>query len=341
MDLEDRVFSTPEGARISDKYVAVRLLGGTDLDAEGKDFMRRFDVGGYPTLLAMTAEGAVVSREFDRTADGILSGMDAAVAANTQFLAREAELKAKSDPAGVRELAGLYRDRAQLEPARAGYEKLVSAAKPDVEDQLALLDVVEKLGDGPARRSLLTRLVDTRKDDVRHIEWRMDLAMVDLPTQITSREEWMEVMAKRKDVLGGLLAQVEKPADQAAVRHALASALANTGDVQKALEHWNWILENARDSQVVPDALWVVAQNTFKGAKDPFTGDMDLAKLEACRAMLQEIVDAHADHPLAGRVKQMALPAVVKAIEAQKAKQAAAAKPDDAPEEDDEPDDGE
>lgn len=332
------MFSKPEGARISEKYVAVRLLGGNDLDEEGEAFMKRYGVGGYPTLLAMTSDGAVIGREFGRTAEGILAGMDRARTADEQFHQRHAELKNSKDPEAVRELADMYMERAQHEEARTRFEQLVSTSAPALDDQLALLEILEQLDDTAARKALLTTLIQTRKGDERNIDWRMDLATADLPTQVTSREEWEDVMGKRKEEFTKLLASVTQPADQAVVRHSLASVLANTGDLDGAIVHWEWILANARDSRVAPDALWIMAQQKFKKARDPFTGNRDIAMLEQAKTMLREIVDKHADHPLAERAENMALPAVDKAIDEQRTKDEAEKAKD--PEEGGDPDGG-
>ena len=88
---------------------------------------------------------------------------------------------------------------------------------------------------------------------------------------------------------------MKKRAKQAVVRNALAGALANTGDMDGAMEHWDWILANARDSKAVPEALWMSAQAHFR------TGRNDVEKLKAGKALLKEIVDKHGDHALARR----------------------------------------
>jgi len=168
-------------------------------------------------------------RGFVRTAEGILASLARAEKADEDFLAEQPMLAKKDDVDSVRKLAGLYKARAQLEEARAGYEKLVARDAPAVEDQVALLDVYVGLGATDARKALLRTLIDTRRDDARHIRWRMDLATAHLPP-ITNREARMRVLPKRKEAYAKLLEDVEKPADQAVVRGALASVLARTGD---------------------------------------------------------------------------------------------------------------
>ena len=191
--LENSVFSQPSSKAISDKYLAVKLRGGNDLNDEGKAFMSRYGVRGYPTMLAMTADGAVLSRTFDRTAEGIVAGMDSAAEAQQAFVAKAAELGKKTDTASVRELAGLYKDRFQFDEAKSRLETLL-AKDPAVEDQMAMLDILDSTGDKDARKALLEELVKTRADHKESINWRIALATADIPTAFGSREEFTAAM---------------------------------------------------------------------------------------------------------------------------------------------------
>ena len=329
--LEDRVFSLAESSKISDKFTAVKMLGGNDLDDEGKAFMKRYDVGGYPTLLAMTADGAVVARDLDRTVEGIVEDMDAAVAANDTFKKSEAELSKKTDAESLRTLAGLYKERSQLTEARARYETLTKK-DAQVEDQEALLEVLGALDDGVARKALLKVLVDTHKDSDKNIQWRMEYAMADLPTQVTTREEFIAVMGKRKAVLEALLPEVKKTEDQAAVRGMLANILTNTGERDAAAEHIDWILANAPKSEAAAGALWVKSNGLIRQAQM----DGDPEKAQAGKALWEQLVKDHADTRFgqeAARVMPQ-LDGLIKMLAAKKAE--AEKKPEDEkdPEED-------
>lgn len=55
--------------------MAVRLLGGRDMTPETQEFMNRFGVGAYPTLLAMNSRGEVVARDFRRDVPSMLAAM--------------------------------------------------------------------------------------------------------------------------------------------------------------------------------------------------------------------------------------------------------------------------
>ncbi|MDJ0522167.1 MAG: hypothetical protein QNJ90_08855 [Planctomycetota bacterium] len=314
--LEDRVFSQAESCQISDKFTAVQLLGGNDLDEEGKAFMARYGVQGFPTLLAMTPDGAVVGRQFERTLEGIIAAMEQAVTTNEEFKKTEAELGEKKDDESIRKLSGLYKERAQLDEARKGYEALTKK-DPQVADQEALLQVLSAQGDNDARKALLKVLVDTRGDHEKHIRWRMDHAMADLPTQVTSREEWLDVLGKRKAALEGLLPKVEKEADQAEVRGMLAQILSNTGDREGAQAHWDWILEKAPKSGAAAAALWMKGQNLIRQGQ--FEGDP--AKVEEAKTIWQQLADDHPDTMFGKRAGQLMpqLDGLIQMLEAKKA----------------------
>ncbi len=325
------MFSQADSSKISDKFTAVLMLGGNDLDDEGKAFMQRYGVGGYPTLLAMTPDGAVVGRDFERSLDGIIATMERAVTNNEEFLKTESELGDKTDADSVRTLAGLYKERSQLAKARTGYETLTKTS-PDVADQEALLAVLGGLGDKEARRALLKTLVDTRAGHEKHIDWRMEHAMADLPTQVTSREEFMEVMGKRKEALTGLLPTVKEPADQAAVRGMLAQILANTGDREGAQEHWDWILEKAPKSKAAAGALWMKGQNLIRQGQ--FEGDPD--KVKEAKAVWEQLAKDHPDTQMGQRAGQLMpqLDGLIQMLESRKkaaedAKKASEEKPAD------------
>ena len=84
--------------------------------------------------------------------------------------------------------------------------------------------------------------------------------------------------------------------------------ICNPRDREAALEHWEWILEHARDSAAAPEALMQTAGALFRGAR----GDAEM--LEEVKALLQEIVDKHPKHPAASDAKRYIV-AVQKSIE--------------------------
>ncbi len=322
------MFSTAESKKISDDYVAVRLLGGNDLNDEGRAFMKRFGVRGYPTLLAMTADGAVLSTSFQRDTAGILTTMAGAAKTEAEFVAKVKELGASKLPEALRTMAGLYKSRKQFDQARANYEAL-TAKNPQVDDQVALLEVLSAVSDKEAHKALLGTLIETRKDHAKHINWRLELATADLPTQIRSREEFMAMQKARKTALEALLPTVTKPSDEAVVRNELAVSLSRLQDSEGAAKHWDWILANAKDSEAVPGALMGKAIMAING------GYMtsDVAKVKEGRALLQKVIDDHGTHAAAGQARRFIGQAdqLIQTLEAKaKAKAEADAEPEDA-----------
>ncbi len=58
--LEREVFAAKGSDVLNSRYVPVRLTGGADLDEPTREFMARYGLGSYPSLLVMNAEGHVV-----------------------------------------------------------------------------------------------------------------------------------------------------------------------------------------------------------------------------------------------------------------------------------------
>jgi tetratricopeptide (TPR) repeat protein len=309
------VFSQADSAAISDKYTAVRLLGGYDLDDEGRAFAGRYGVSSFPTLLAMTPTGAVLTRSFQRDTAGILETMSKAADLQAAFEKKKAELEKKTDAASIRSLARLQQKRLELEAARTGFEALV-AKEPLLDDQVALLGVLKSLGDQAASQKLLAALVKDHRADARWIGWRIALALADVPTEFASLEARQAAEAQTLASLKQLLEEVEAKNDQAAIRLKMASLLNRSRNREEALAHWDWILKNARDSASAPEALMQTATALFRGA------DSKVERLEEVKNLLKEIVDKHPDHPAAADAGRYIV-AVQKSIDKLKAQKPA------------------
>lgn len=305
--MESRVFSQPDSAAISDAYVAVRVLGGADDTDVGRSLRRRYAVSTYPTLLAMTHDGAVLTRSFQRDVAGILAAMDLAAETQKEFATLSASLIDKQDPDSRRTLATLYKDRSQLEQARVLLEGL-TASKPQVRDQIALLEVLTGLEDAEACLALLKSLIATHTDHADNIQWRIRLALAAIPTEFSTREAKEAAAVQRVAALKALLTSAELVADQAQVRLRIGRLLNSTPDREAALEHWNWILEHARDSAAAPEALMQKAIALYMSAG----GNLDT--LEQVKLLLQEIVDKHPKHPAAEGARRY-VPAVQRTID--------------------------
>jgi tetratricopeptide (TPR) repeat protein len=269
VDLENRVFSKDGSAAISDGFVAVRMLGGTDLDDAGRAFMERYGIEGYPTLLAMTAEGDVLARDLPRELEGILGALAKAKTDNEAFLAKRDVLAKKADLGSLTELADLYLGRENYAVARGLYER-IAREKPDGDVLTRLAGILRRLGDKPAERKLLETAVAKHPGDARSAAWRIRLATLEIPTQAQSREEWLAVVEKQAAALSALFEVVRKegkPEVEAAVRAELGTWLREKGDAAGSKAHFDWILENAPKSPSAAVAHLKLAEAAL-GAED-------------------------------------------------------------------------
>ena len=119
------MFSAAESRRINDAAVPVRILGGADMDDAGRAFMERYGVGGYPTLMAMTAGGAVLASDLTEGRLGawiedpaaavaaVVQGMTAAEAREDAFQAESKVLAEKKISPGDMDLMIVTDDPAE------------------------------------------------------------------------------------------------------------------------------------------------------------------------------------------------------------------------------------
>lgn len=312
------MFSEASSADISAAYVAVRVIGGADDTDMGRTLRRRYGVSTYPTMFALTADGAILRRSFQRSVAGILSAMSAAAETQKQFLAVSAALAGKQDAASLRRLATLYGERSQFRQARALLER-ISSAERTVADQVALLAILAALDDTAATQALLQTLIATHADHPDNIRWRIELALAAAPQEFATREAKEAAGVQRVAALTALLIRTERVSDQAQVRLQIARLLNSSPGRAGALEHWDWILEQARDSAAAPEALMQKAIALYMGA----AGAAD--KLEQVRLLLQEIVDKHPQHPAAEGAKRY-LPRVQRTIDRARAAEDASSK---------------
>jgi hypothetical protein len=73
--LDEEVFAKPESGRIESACVPVRIESGEIPAAPAAEFMRRYDVRGYPALLVLTADGDVVVPAAGRTLPEMLAAL--------------------------------------------------------------------------------------------------------------------------------------------------------------------------------------------------------------------------------------------------------------------------
>ena len=205
------MFSKDGSAEISDKYVAVKLLGGNDLDDEGKAVMKRYGIGGYPTLLGLDSDGALLQTEFSRSTEGIVKAMEGAAEAKVEFAKKLKEYEAKKDDVDLqRGIADLYLKRRQMKEARPMLEAIAKQGKAD--DLTKLLSCLQAMDDKDAAKGLMGTLVEKFPDHEQYASWRMTLAMADLeqPSRELDREENKKRFEAIADAIEGLLKDTQR-----------------------------------------------------------------------------------------------------------------------------------
>jgi tetratricopeptide (TPR) repeat protein len=314
--LKSRVFSRPDAARISDEYVAVRLLGGDDATPEVDAFMQRYDVEGYPTLLAMTADGAVLSRIRTFNQDGPLGAQEflAALAEATkqdaEFQARRKELLAKDDPAAWAEVVKALVDRGEHAAARDVHRRIL-AKEPTVDNHGMLAFLEEKAGDRAGERATLESMLAKFAGHPERIEWRIRLATMDIGSTAKTEEEAEALIARHLAVLEKLLATVEAEGsvpDQAEVHMRLANMLAQKGDDQGMAKHLRWIVEKDTTGARAPAARLALAYALYQSEDLP-----------PAIEHLEVLVAKHPDTPEGQQAKDV-LPQLKKELEDSKKK---------------------
>jgi len=263
------VFSTPESGKISDRWTAVRILGGDDLDAEGAAFMRRYGLIGYPSLLAITAGGALVDRDLSggrfRDATGLYQAMERAEESNRAFLAERERLLAAGDADSLLELAAKMEARLDLAAASALYERIV-AAHPSVEAYDRWLRVLAAGQDREREQEVLDAVIAAYPDAEGRMAWRMRRATLHVEPPRNPTEEG-EVRARLVRALEALREQVAAAGDvegEAEVRVHMARLARAGGAPEEGDTHLDWIFEHAPDGRAALDARLLLAQAALR-----------------------------------------------------------------------------
>ncbi len=277
--MEKSVFSTEASKAISDEYLAVRLTGGRDITPEVQDFMGKYSVRGYPTIFVMNADGHVVNGRVGRTAEGMLKALADGEKAEVEYR----ELKGKEDAASKTKLARLLIDRALQEEAEELLEELAETApSADVHEALAYL--YRKQQDPDAETEKLQEMLGLYPKADKRNSWRIRLAF--LPMESADRASGPEIGAAVITSLGELSAEFEKGGDTntaAEVRETMARLSMMIGKADEAVQHIDWVLANAKDSEYAPKCLMHRANVKWR-AKD----------FEGCKGVLEQILE---DYP--------------------------------------------
>jgi tetratricopeptide (TPR) repeat protein len=300
--LKARVFAKPDAARISDAYVAARLVVGDGATPEAEAFRERYGIESYPALLAMTADGALLSRirtfAQDRPlgTDDFLEALAEASKHDTDFQARRGELLAKDDTAAWAEVVKSHVDRMEYATARDVHRKIL-AKEPTVDNHGMLAYLSKQAGDVTGARATLETMLSTFPDHPERIEWRIRLATIDLGSTGKGEDELVVLVDRHVAALEKLLAAVEAEgnlSDQAEVRTRLANMLAQKDDHANVARHLQWVAENDPDGRRAPGARLALAYALYQ------RGD-----LEPAIAHLETILAKHPGSPQAKEAKDV------------------------------------
>jgi tetratricopeptide (TPR) repeat protein len=271
--LEAGVWSKPDSARIQEVAVPVRILGGADLDDAGRVFMERYGVQGFPTLMALTPDGAVLDGDLTHGRLGewiedpagavtaIVEGLAAAQAREDAFRAEAKALAEKTDRESLVRLGDLHAERMDPASARTLYEKAL-AAGPTVDVHLRLAEILAATGDTAGETKVLDEMIAGYPEHADRIEWRIRRATIDLPqgaADDVSLKILLDSYVERYRALAAKIAEEGKKSDEAAVRVRLSNLLLQREDPVAARAEVAWVLEHAGDSPYAADAYAMLA----------------------------------------------------------------------------------
>ena len=267
------MFSAEDSAKISDTYVAVRIRGGAELDDAGRAFMERYGVRGYPTILAMTVDGAVLSPDLiagrlrgwvgdpSSGVTDLLASMAEAKEKDATFHEQVKQLEGKDDPESLAKLADLYAERFNDEKAKGLYEKALEAG-PNVDIHLRLVELLAQTGNSEAELEVVSKMIDLYEDHEDRIQWRLRRAIIDLPQGAADQEALNELLATYIERHEKVLEEVKTEGDkrsEAVVRIRLANLRLQSGDEETARTEIQWVLDNVEDKSHLGEAHGLLA----------------------------------------------------------------------------------
>jgi tetratricopeptide (TPR) repeat protein len=259
------VFSTPESGEISDTWTAVKIIGGDDLTEDGAAFVKRYGIGGFPRLLAVTAGGDLVASDLldGRLRDTayIVSAMKDADARNEGFKADRTRLLAAGDPESLTQLASLYEERWNHAAALALYER-VAAEHPTAEAWDLLLKALGNGDDRDAEREALDKALARFPHDERRMGWRIRRAVMHIepPSDPLDEEEALEAAARALESLRTTVASENDSEGEAEIRIQLATIEHQRGGEDARDAHLAWVMAHAADGTAALDARILMAE---------------------------------------------------------------------------------
>lgn len=264
--MENGPFSQEGAERLGKDFVAVRMLGGNDINEETRSFMEKYGVQGFPTMFAMNAEGDVLagkSAYLPRDLKGLLGALDQAAKDDKEFW----ELRGKEDDASRARYARLLRERGKSDEAWAILEPLAAKGRSLVIDEAMALIHGDRGEHGQAV-ALYREMIDRYKDAEKRPDWMVRVAKS--PLDGVPRQD---VMAKLPEVATNFRTfadQAKAAGDKAAeplMRVELGDVLGATGDGEGARKEYDLVIAGFGDTVHAPRAQFGRAVVAFR-AKD-------------------------------------------------------------------------
>lgn len=269
------------------RWIAARVLGGEDATPEGERFMETYGVQGFPAVMALTADGALVVPDLLerrlKTAPELVAAMEAAEQEAERFRKIRDDLLAKGDPESLEELAKRYAARRSADRSVATYAK-IAEQDPTPERYEALARWAGGLRRADAEREALDHLLATWPDHERRVTWRIARALVGIGTP-TSASAAQAARAQRLEALEALRVEMASANDregEAEVRMLLAHVLDDAGQREEAQEHLAWVGREAADTFFAPVAHLLLARqhmqaSAFEAAREHATQALESA----------------------------------------------------------------
>lgn len=247
--MEDGPLSDPLAGKIAERAVPVRIDVPHAPSQAVRDFMTRYGVQACPAFLVLDGAGHMACNSMKNTAEGFLSAIDRAEAAEKDF----EEARAKTDP----ENRAWFR---KLLEVRLAWDELIPMQKADVEEAptpAAYAELARLFQRGCRRdeeRETLAKAVAAFPKDPQRTRWRMRLATQECDL-LASDEEQLEKTIELLEPLAKTLAEEKNPVGEAEARIVIAHSLAKQHKFDDATRAYGHVIELNPIGRTAPAAL--------------------------------------------------------------------------------------
>jgi hypothetical protein len=274
--MEDGPLSDPLAAKIAERAVPVRIDVGHAPSQSVRDFMTRYGVQAVPAFLVLDAAGHMACNSMKETAEGFLSAIDRAQAAEQDF----EEARAKTDP----ENRAWFRE---LLKTRLAWDELIPLQKADVEAaptpaayaELARLQ--QRACRRDEERATLAKACELFPKDALRTRWRMRIATQQCDLLATD-EEQLATTIELLEPLASALAAEKDPVGEAEARIVIAHSLAKQRRFDEAVRAYDHVIELNPVGKTAPAAL--LGEAAIAWAKIDYP---------ACKALCERVRDEY------------------------------------------------